>query len=128
MLTGFLVEEDRLQGMLDWLAEELMRVEAEARVGAEKAKHSKERVTHFSGYRVRKLYSRVGTLYLMVSKVRKGGYIPFFLADRKGGLNEPGPGGLYQRGLDAEDRAFGQGSRDREPLSFSGLGDSKRVG
>jgi len=83
LLTGFLVEEDPLKAMLEWLAEELMRVEAEARVGAEKGKHSKERVTHFSGYRVRKLNSRVGTLYLMVPKVRKGGYIPFFLTERK---------------------------------------------
>lgn len=83
LLTGFLVEEDPLKAMLEWLAEELMRVEAEARVGAEKGKHSEERKTHFSGYRVRKLHSRVGTLYLMVPKVRKGGYIPFFLTERK---------------------------------------------
>jgi len=60
-----------------------MRVEAEAKVGAPKNKHSKDRVTYFSGYRVRKLNSRVGTLYLLVPKVRKGGYIPFFIAERK---------------------------------------------
>ncbi|NPV84138.1 MAG: hypothetical protein HPY46_11225, partial [Candidatus Aminicenantes bacterium] len=51
LLTGFLVEQDPLKAMLEWLAEELMRVEAEARVGAEKGKHSEERKTHFSGYR-----------------------------------------------------------------------------
>jgi len=56
---------------------ELMRVEAEAKVGAEKYKHSKDRVTYFSGYRVRKLNFRVGTLSFLVPKVRKGGYIPF---------------------------------------------------
>ncbi|MBC7362413.1 MAG: transposase [Candidatus Aminicenantes bacterium] len=83
MLTGFLGEEDPLKAMLEWLTEELMRVEAEAKVGAPRGKHSLERKTYFSGYRVRKLNSRVGTLYLMVPKVRKGGYIPFFLSERK---------------------------------------------
>lgn len=54
-----------------------MRVKAEAKVGAEKYKHSKDRVTYFSGYRVRKHNFRVGTLNFLVPKVRKGGYIPF---------------------------------------------------
>jgi len=83
MLTGFLLEEDPLKSMLEWLVGELMKVEAEAKVGVEKHKHSKERVTYFSGYRVRKLNSRVGTMYLLVPKVRKGGYIPFFVTERK---------------------------------------------
>ncbi|MGB9864328.1 MAG: IS256 family transposase, partial [Candidatus Saccharicenans sp.] len=83
LLTQFIVEEDPLKAMLEWLAEELMRVEAEAKVGAPKGKHSEERKTDFSGCRVRKLNSRVGTLYLMVPKLRKGGYIPFFLTERK---------------------------------------------
>ena len=60
-----------------------MRVEAEAKVGAPKGKHSQARTAHFSGYRVRKLNTRLGTLYLMVPKVRKGGYIPFFVAEKK---------------------------------------------
>jgi putative transposase len=62
---------------------ELMKVEAEAKVGAPKGKHSRERKTYFSGYRVRKLHSRLGTLYLVIPKVRKGGYVPFFLVTRK---------------------------------------------
>ncbi len=83
MLTRFVVEEDPLKAMLEWLAEELMRVEAEAKVGTPEGKHSQERKTHFSGFRVRKLNSRLGTLYLMVPKLRKGGCIPFFLTERK---------------------------------------------
>ena len=75
MLTGFLLEEDPLRSMLEWLVGEQMRVE--------KHKHSKERVTYFSGYRVRELNSRVGTMYLLVPKVRTGGYIPFFVTERK---------------------------------------------
>ncbi len=83
MLTGFLLEEDPLKSMLEWLVGELMRVEAEAKVGEEKHKHSKERLTYFSGYRVMKLNSRVGTIYLLVPEVRKGEYIAFFVTERK---------------------------------------------
>ena len=83
MLTGFLLEDGPLKAMLEWLTEELMRVEAEAKVGASKGKHSEARTAYFSGYRVRRLHTRLGTLYLMVPKVRKGGYIPFFVAEKK---------------------------------------------
>jgi len=83
MLTGFLLEEDPLKAMLEWLTEELMRVEVEAKVGAPKGKHSKERKSKRSGYRVWRLNTRVGTIYLVVPKVRKCGYIPFFVTERK---------------------------------------------
>jgi len=83
MLTGFLAEEDPIKAMLEWLLRELMRVEVEAKVGAPKGKHSKERKTNYSGYRVRRLHTRVGTIYLVVPKVRQGGYIPFFVMERK---------------------------------------------
>jgi putative transposase len=82
-LTRFLLEDDPIKAMLEWLLGELMKVEAEAKVGAPKGKHSRERKTYFSGYRVRKLHSRLGTLYLVIPKVRKGGYVPFFLVTRK---------------------------------------------
>jgi len=83
LLTGFLAEEDPIKAMLEWLLTELMRVEAEAKVGAPRGKHSRERTTHFSGYRVRQLNTPFGTLYLMVRKVRKDGYIPFFVTEKK---------------------------------------------
>lgn len=83
LLTGFLTEEDPVKSMLEWLFTELMKVESEAKVGAPKGKHSRERKTYYSGYRVRRFNSRVGTLYLVVPKVRKGGYVPFFVTERK---------------------------------------------
>lgn len=67
---GFLMEEDPIKAMLEWLLTELMRVETEAKVGAPKGKHSKERKINYSGYRVRRLNSRVGPIYLVVPKVR----------------------------------------------------------
>jgi hypothetical protein len=42
-LTRFLLEDDPIKAMLEWLLAELMKVEAEAKVGAPKGKHSRER-------------------------------------------------------------------------------------
>ena len=62
-LTRFLLEDDSIKAMLEWLqAEELMKVEAEAKERAPEGKHSRERKTCFFGYRVRKLHSRTGTV------------------------------------------------------------------
>jgi len=69
--------------MLKWLTEKLMLLEAEQKAGAKKGVHSKERATHFSGTRVRRFDTRLGTMYLIVPKLRKGGYIPFFVTERK---------------------------------------------
>jgi len=70
-LTGFLTEEDPVKAMLEWLFTELMQIEAETKVKAPNGKHSKESKTCFSGHRVRRLDMRVGTIYLVVPKVRK---------------------------------------------------------
>ena len=49
----------------------------------EKHKHSKERVTYFSGYRMRKLNSGMGTMYFLVPEVKKSGHVVFFVTERK---------------------------------------------
>lgn len=45
--------------------------------------HSEKRTGHRCGTRVRRFDTRMGTIYLLVPKVRKGGYIPFFVTERK---------------------------------------------
>ena len=130
LLTGFLAEEDPIKAMLEWLLTELMRVEVEAKVGAPKGKHSKERKTNYSGYRVRRLNSRVGTIYLVVPKVRKGGYIAFFVTERK--RSEVALLSLIQEafingGIDEEDRAAGKEFGGRRALGLAGLGDNQGV-
>jgi transposase-like protein len=65
--------------MLQWLAEQLMQLEAEEKIGAPKGKHSQNKSTHFSGCRVRRFDTCMGMMYLLVPKLRKGGYIPFFM-------------------------------------------------
>jgi len=82
-LLQFLTEPDPFLAMLQWVMTEMMRIEAEAKVGAIKGKHSTERTTYFSGARARRVDTRMGTVYLLVPKVRKGGYIPFFISERR---------------------------------------------
>lgn len=82
-LLEFVLEDDPLYAMLRWMTEKIMQLEAEQKVGAQKGSHSTERTTHFSGNRLRRFDTRLGTMYLLVPKLRKGGYVPFFVTERK---------------------------------------------
>lgn len=83
LLLGFIWEEDPLYSMLNWLMTRFMQIEAENKVGVTKGRHSQERSTYFSGKRVRRFDTRFGTMYLFIPKLRKGGYIPFFITEKK---------------------------------------------
>jgi len=72
VLLGFITEQDPVLAKLEGIAHQRMLIEAEAKVGAEKAKHSKDRKTYFSGARVQTIDTRLGTIYLYVPKLRKG--------------------------------------------------------
>jgi|GEM_PF-917480 len=128
-LIRFLLEDDPIKAMLEWLLVELMQIEGEAKVGTPRVKHSKERKTYFSGRRVRRLERRVGTIYLVVRKVRKGGYVPFFVVERKRSkaallsLVEEAFVNRFQE----EDRAASEEFKDRGSLSFAGIGDNQKV-
>jgi len=58
-LLQFVTEPDPVLAMLEWVAGQMMLIEPEAKVGAEKGKHSKVRTTHFSGKRVRRMDTRL---------------------------------------------------------------------
>ena len=64
LLAEFVLEDDPLYEMLQWMTQMLIQCEAESLVGAEKGKHSTERNTHFSGTRLRRFDTRMGTMYL----------------------------------------------------------------
>lgn len=83
ILLQFIGENDPLLSLLQWMIEQLMIVEAESKVGAKKGEHTNERKTYFSGTRVRRFDTRMGSMYLVVPKLRKGGYIPFFVQEKK---------------------------------------------
>ena len=82
-LLQFITEPDPFLAMLKWVMTDMMRIEAEAKVGAAKGKHAQDCTTYFSGARARRVDTRLGTVYLLVFKVRKGGYIPFFVSERR---------------------------------------------
>jgi len=83
ILVELINQEDPLLATLEWLAHQIMKIEAEGKVGACKGKHSTKGRTYFSGKRVRRVDTRLGTIYLFIPKLRKGGYIPFFLTQKK---------------------------------------------
>jgi len=83
LLLQFMGESDPLYAMLQWLTQRMMEVKSEMKVGAVKGKHTEERTTHFSGTRVRRFDTRLGTLYLLVPKLRQGGHVPFFVTEKK---------------------------------------------
>jgi len=49
-----------------------MKIEVEGKVGACKGKHSPKGWTYFSGKRVRRVDTKLGTIYLFIPKLRKG--------------------------------------------------------
>jgi len=83
MLLKFIGEPDPMLSMLEWLCHKMMEVEVSSKLGASKNEHSENRKGYLSGTRVRRFDTRMGTIYLLVPKVRKGGYIPFFVTEKK---------------------------------------------
>lgn len=83
MLLKFVTEEDPMLEMLKWLCDQLMEAEFSTKLGADKSERSSERNGYRSGYRTRRFDTRMGTMYLVVPKPRKGGYIPFFVTEKK---------------------------------------------
>jgi putative transposase len=83
LLLKCMSEPDPMLSMLEWLCKQLMEAEVSGIVGAEKNAHNPCRNDYRCGYRPRRLDTRMGTMYLMVPKLRSRGYIPFFVTERK---------------------------------------------
>ena len=82
-LLEWISQPDPMLSMLEWLCRELMEAEVSVKLGAEKHTHSTDCTGSCSGYRPRRLDTCMGTMYLIVPKARSGGYIPFFVTERK---------------------------------------------
>ena len=83
LLLRCMGEADPMLSMLEWLCAQLMEAEVSSKLGAEKNEHCNDRTNCRSGYRPRRYDTRMGTMYLLIPKVRNGGYIPFFVTERK---------------------------------------------
>ena len=82
-LLDFIAEPDPLFAMMQWLTEQLMEIEVSKKANAKKGVHSAERKTYRCGNRLRRFDTRLGTMYLLIPKLREGGYVPFFVTEKK---------------------------------------------
>jgi transposase-like protein len=82
-LLDFIAEPDPLFAMMQWLTEQLMEIEVSKKANAKKGVHSTERKTYRCGNRLRRFDTRLGTMYLLIPKLREGGYVPFFVSEKK---------------------------------------------
>ena len=83
LLFRFMGMEDPMLSMLEWLCGQMMEAEVSSQLGAGKHEQNPDRVSRRCRFRPRRLDTRMGTMYLPVPKVRNGGYIPFFVTERR---------------------------------------------
>jgi putative transposase len=74
---------DVLREAVSMVLREVIEAEVAERVGADRYERSDERVTYRNGSRSRQLQTRVGTLDVVIPKLRQGSYFPSFLEPRK---------------------------------------------
>ena len=82
-LLQFITEDDPLLAILQWVADKLVEVEVAQKVNSLKGKRTGDRTTYRCGTRARRLDTRLGTLCMVIPKLRKGGYIPFLVTEKK---------------------------------------------
>ena len=82
MRLQFMAEQDPMLSMLQWLCDQWMEAEVSAKINARKSERTDSRSGYRSGYRIRRFDTRMGTMYLFVPKLRKGGYVPFFVTEK----------------------------------------------
>ena len=82
-LLDFVTVKDPMLEMLQWVMDKFMEIEVAHKSGAEKGIHAETRTGYRCGYRIRRFDTRLGTVYLSVPKLRQGGYIPFFVTEKK---------------------------------------------
>ncbi len=82
-LLDFITANDPMLEMMQWVMDKFMEIEIAHKTGADKGTHTSLRTGHRSGYRIRRYDTRLGTVYLSVPKLRQGGYIPFFVTEKK---------------------------------------------
>lgn len=69
-----------MRALLAFAADRMMDLEVEARTGARAGARSPDRLTHRNGYRERAWETRAGRVDIAIPKLRKGSYLPSFLA------------------------------------------------
>lgn len=81
-------EADLLREMIGYVAQRLMELDVENRVGAAHGERNEERENWRNGYRERDWHTRSGTIALRIPKLRRGSYFPGFLEPHKSSEKE----------------------------------------
>lgn len=79
LLLECLSKPDPMLHLLEWLCKQLMEAEVNGKLGACRSERTDTRSGYRSGYRARRWDTRMGTMYLLIPKLRNGGYIPSFM-------------------------------------------------
>ena len=74
---------DLVRELAQWLAQELIEVQASEAIGAGRYERSEGRVTERNGHRPRTLTTKAGDLELAIPKLRKGSFFPSILEPRR---------------------------------------------
>ncbi|MCV7466074.1 transposase, partial [Micrococcus luteus] len=74
---------DMMRHLLQTMINTLLCADADAVVGAEWGKPSRDRTAQRNGYRHRDLDTRVGTVDVAIPKLRSGTYFPEWLLERR---------------------------------------------
>jgi transposase-like protein len=74
---------DLVRELAQWLAQELIEVQATQEIGAARYERSDGRVTERNGHRPRTLTTKAGDLELAIPKLRKGSFFPSILEPRR---------------------------------------------
>ena len=130
LLLQCMTQPDPMLSMLEWLCTRTHGGRGRSAAGAQRKVSARTaRSGYRSGYRPRRLDTRMGTMYLMVPKVRQGGYIPFFVTERKrseADAHSGGSGGLCSWCVHSENGEAGPKPRHRKPIQKSGQRDDER--
>lgn len=81
LLFSFMNQPDPMLSMPEWLCEQMMEAEVSLKLNADKSERSDGRYGYRSGYRPRRLDTRLGTVYLMIRKTDRWGSL--FTADHQ---------------------------------------------
>jgi putative transposase len=123
-LTAKGAEADLLQGMIQFVAQRMMDMDAESLCAAAYGERSPERLNSRNGYRERLWETRAGSVDLKIPKLRKGSYFPGFLEPRRTAekaltavIQEAYIQGVSTRSVDELVKAMGMGGISKSQVS-----------
>ena len=120
---------DMMRHLLQTMINTLLCADADAVVGAEWGKPSRDRTAQRNGYRHRDLDTRVGTVDVAIPKLRSGTYFPEWLLERRkraeSALITDGRRLLPRRGQHPADGQAGQDLGHQCPVEVPGVPDGR---